>query len=118
MSSATLELHLLPMEQYLEHAGPDNIRVKGHRIGLEHIVERYQEGYSPEQIALDFPGLDLQQVYGIIAYYLHNEEDVHAYLERVNARAERAYQQWAENPSHATRRVQKIRAHRRHEHAS
>jgi uncharacterized protein (DUF433 family) len=106
------------MEDYLESVGTDMIRVKGHRIGLEHIVERYQEGYSPEQIALDFPGLDLEQVYGIIAYYLRNEADVHAYIERVNARAERAYQQWAAHPSPATRRVQEIRARYQSEHSA
>ena len=62
----------MQLEDYLDIQGPDVIRIKGHRIGLEHIVERYQEGYSPEQIALDFPGLSPEKIYGAIAYYLHN----------------------------------------------
>ena len=98
----------IPMDEYLELLGPDVIRVKGHRIGLEHIVERYQEGYSPEQIALDFPGLALSQIYGIIAYYLHNEVEVTSYLARVNRRSEAAYHQWSQQPSDATRRVRAL----------
>jgi uncharacterized protein (DUF433 family) len=110
MAVASIEFHPIPVEAYLERIGPDVIRVKGHRVGLEHIVERYREGYSPEQMALDFPGLDLAQIYGIIAYYLHNQPEVDAYVARVNARAETAYQMWAATPSPATLRVRELRA--------
>jgi uncharacterized protein (DUF433 family) len=104
----------LPMqlEDYLDFQGPDVVRIKGHRIGLEHIVERYQEGYSPEEIGLDFPGLSLEKIYGVIAYYLHNQADVDAYIERVNARAEAAYQDWAANPSPASLRLRRIKEQR------
>lgn len=106
------EVRAVAMEDYLSLIERDVIRVKGHRIGLEHIVERYREGDSPEQIAIDFPGVSLAQIYGIIAYYLQNEEEVNAYVARVNARAETAYQQWAANPSPMTERVRAIRAQR------
>ena len=118
MTVANLKLHPIPVDAYLELIGPDVIRVKGHRIGLEHIVERYQEGYSPEQIALDFPGLDLPQIYGILAYYLHNQAEVDAYIARVNARAEAAYQAWAASPSPMTQRVRELRARRAQERRS
>jgi uncharacterized protein (DUF433 family) len=110
MAEATMEIRPIPVDDYLEVVSPDVIRVKGHRIGLEHIVEYYREGFSPEQIALEFPGLSLSKIYGIIAYYLYNQNEVDAYLARVNARAEAAYQQWAANPSPATQRVQMLRA--------
>ena len=51
----------MQLEEYLDVQGRDVVRIKGHRIGLEHIVERYQEGFSPEEIALDFPGLSLER---------------------------------------------------------
>jgi uncharacterized protein (DUF433 family) len=101
------------MTDYLEIIAPDVVRVKGHRIGLEHIVERYHLGLSPEQIALDFPGVDLATIYNIIAYYLHNQDAVDAYLARVDARAEAAYQSWsAQPPSPATLRIRAIKAQR------
>jgi hypothetical protein len=103
------------MTDYLEVTADDIIRVKGHRIGLEHIVERYQAGLSPEQIALDFPGVDLTTIYNIIAYYLHNQELVDSYLTRVNARAEAAYKAWAAQPPSAVAlRMRALKAARNH----
>ena len=32
------------------------IRLRGHRIGLYHVVARYNEGYSAEMLACQFPG--------------------------------------------------------------
>ncbi|MCG8346352.1 MAG: DUF433 domain-containing protein [Chloroflexales bacterium] len=84
------------LEDYLDIQGEDVIRLKGHRIGLEHIVELYREGYSPEQIALEYPGVSLEQIYGIIAYYLHNQAEVDAYIARIDAAADARYRQWAE----------------------
>lgn len=108
-----LAIEPIPMTDYLEIVAQDVVRVKGHRIGLEHIVERYQTGLSPEQIALDFPGVDLAAIYNIIAYYLHNQEEVESYLERVNARADAAYQEWlVQPPSPATVRIREIKAKR------
>ena len=98
----------MQLEDYLDFQGPDVIRLKGHRIGLEHIVEHYQEGYSPEQIALEYPGVSLEQIYGVIAYYLHNQVEVEGYLARINATAEANYRSWAANPSPVSQRVRAI----------
>ena len=109
-------VHPLPMDDYLELVSPDVVRVKGHRIGLEHIVERYRDGYSPDQIALDFPGVSLAQIYGIIAYYLHHQDEVDAYVQRVDDRAEEAYQRSAaEPPSPATTRIRELKMRRMRE---
>ena len=75
----------MQLEEYLDIQGPYVVRIKGHRIGLEHIVECYQEGFSPEEIALDFPGLSLEKIYAVITYYLHNQNEIDAYMARVNA---------------------------------
>ena len=96
------------LEEYLDFQQPDVIRLKGHRIGLEHIVEHYQEGYSPEQIALEYPGVSLEQIYGVITYYLHNQPAVDAYLARINAAAAASYQAWAARPSPVSERMRAI----------
>ncbi|MFP4436105.1 MAG: DUF433 domain-containing protein [Chloroflexaceae bacterium] len=75
----------MQLADYLDFVSPDVTRLKGHRIGLEQIIERYHLGASPEQIALDFPGLSLEMIYGTIAYYLHNRAAVDAYLARLDA---------------------------------
>lgn len=72
------------LEDYLDFVETDVIRLKGRRIGLEHIVERYLAGDSPELIAASFHDLSLEQVYGVITYYLHHKPEVDAYLEHLN----------------------------------
>ena len=100
------------LEDYLDIQGEDVIRLKGHRIGLEHIVELYREGYSPEQIALEYPGVSLEQIYGIIAYYLHNQAEVDAYIARIDAAADARYRQWAETMPEISKRVGAILSQR------
>ena len=78
----------MQLEEYLDVQGPDVVRIKGHRIGLEHIVERYQEGFSPEEIALDFPGLSLEKIYAVIAYYLRHTQEIEEYMAKRQKRGE------------------------------
>ena len=39
----------MQLEEYFDTISPDEIRLKGHRINIEHIVERYQDGMTPQQ---------------------------------------------------------------------
>ncbi|NJO84698.1 MAG: DUF433 domain-containing protein [Blastochloris sp.] len=97
----------MQLADYLDFLGPDVIRLKGHRIGLEHIVERYRLGQSPEQMALDLPGVPLEMLYGVIAYYLHHQAEVDAYVERVEAYAEQLYQEHIQR--HPERLIEQLR---------
>jgi uncharacterized protein (DUF433 family) len=55
--------------------------VSGTRVSLDSVIYRFLEGLSPESIATDcFPVLTLEQVYGAIAFYLGNREEIDAYL--------------------------------------
>ena len=86
------------------------IRLKGHRIGIEHILAYYRAGFDAEEIAAEFPGVSLDKIYATITYYLSHRREVDAYLVRVRERAEQDYQKWAERPSPLIRRLQKTRA--------
>jgi uncharacterized protein (DUF433 family) len=101
------------LDEYFEFLGPDQIRIKGHRIGIEHVVELYREGDSPEQIALRFPGLSLENIYATITYYLHNQTEVDAYLERQLARLRQEIAEAdARGPSPPMKRVRALLAER------
>ncbi len=103
-----LPLHPLTMDNYLE-ISDGVVRLKGHRIGIEHIVERFQEGWSAEQIALDYPEVSLEKIYAVITYYLHNQSAVDAYLAELNAHADAAYQAWlTAGRSPASLRIQRL----------
>ena len=39
------------LDIYFEIVGPDDIRIKGHRIGMDDVLGYYLDGYSPEEIA-------------------------------------------------------------------
>ena len=55
-------------------------RVADSRVSLDSVVHAYWEGKSPEAIAEDFPSLTSEQVYGAIAFYLHNKREIDDYL--------------------------------------
>jgi uncharacterized protein (DUF433 family) len=48
----------------------------GSRVPLAHVVYAFQNGAAPEAVRLDYRTLSLEQVYGAIAFYLANKEEV------------------------------------------
>lgn len=56
------------------------VRVGGTRVTLDTIVEAFEEGLSAEEIALEYPSVDLGDIYGAIGYYLRRKDEVEAYL--------------------------------------
>jgi uncharacterized protein (DUF433 family) len=105
----------MQLEDYLDFQGPDVIRLTGRRIVLEHIVERFQEGNSAESIAHDYDIRDLEQVYGVITYYLHNKAEVDAYLERLDRYVEEQERLADANPSAVTLRLRALKEQRERE---
>ena len=51
-------------------------RVTGTRVSLDSVVHAYWDGRMPEAIVADFPSLTLEQVYGAIAFYLRNRQEI------------------------------------------
>lgn len=103
------------LEDYLDVLSDDVIRLRGHRIGLEHIVERYHEGYSPEQIALEYPGVSLEQIHAVLAYYMHNQQEVDAYIARIDAEADARYREWVAHMPEVSKRVRAVLQQQRSE---
>lgn len=63
-------------------------RIKDTRVSLDSVVYAFWRGETPESIAQSFPVLNLEQVYGSLAYYLANKDEVDSYLQE----AERDYE--------------------------
>jgi uncharacterized protein (DUF433 family) len=71
----------MQLEDYFDVLAPNDIRIKGTRIGIESILYEYiHRAQTPEDIASRFQTVTLEQVYATIVYYLHNHEAVSAYL--------------------------------------
>ena len=71
----------MQLEDYFDVLAPNDIRIKGHRIGIESILYEYiHRAQAPEEIAEGFPSLTLEQIYATVLYYLHNREQVDRYM--------------------------------------
>lgn len=79
------------MREYIEYRD-EGYWIAGTRISLDSVVYAFLRGASPEAIARSFPLLTLEQVYGSIAYYLANEQEIDLYLQRSEIEYERLRQ--------------------------
>jgi uncharacterized protein (DUF433 family) len=61
--------------------------IEGSRIFLEHLVEKFNEGKTPEDIQRDYPHVKLADLYAVMTYYLRHRDEVDAYVERQYQRA-------------------------------
>ena len=69
------------LEEYFEFLAPDDIRIKGTRIGIETVLyDHIHRRRTPEQIIASYPSLTLELVYATILYYLHKREMIEGYL--------------------------------------
>ncbi|MCX6603000.1 MAG: DUF433 domain-containing protein [Acidobacteria bacterium] len=66
-------------KDYVEHRD-DTYYVAGTRVSLDSLIYAFRRGESPETIRENFELLDLEEVYGAIAYYLANQSSMDAYL--------------------------------------
>lgn len=100
------------LEDYFEFLDPDDIRIKGHRISIDNVLDYYLEGYTPEEIAANLPTLSLEQIHATITYYLRNRKEIDASLLRLAAWREQRYQESRANPSPVVQRIRAIKAQR------
>ena len=74
------------------------LRVGDTRVMLDSVVAAFHQGHSAETIAQQYPALSLEEVYGAIAYYLANQDDVDQYLRR----QDEVWKQWREKANAVT----------------
>lgn len=68
-------------KEYIEQRD-GNYYVAGTRVSLDSLIHAFRRGESPETICQNFEILQLEEVYGAIAYYLGNQAELDAYLLR------------------------------------
>jgi len=103
----------MQLEDYFDFLAPNDIRIKGHRIGIESVLYEYiHRAQTPEEIADRFPTLSLEQIYATILYYLHNKEQIDAYLTEWLEYGRRMRAEQARNPTPAMLRLRQIKAAR------
>jgi uncharacterized protein (DUF433 family) len=59
--------------------------VAGTRVSLDSVVYAFLKGKTPEGIQSSFSALNLEQIFGALAYYLANRPVIDEYLKRQEA---------------------------------
>ncbi|MBI3948795.1 MAG: DUF433 domain-containing protein [Armatimonadetes bacterium] len=106
------------LEDYFDFQTPDDIRIKGHRIGIETVLLDYLEGATPEEISCRYRSLTLEEIYATITYYWHRQGEVDAYLKRHLEYCEEAQRRFDENPPPEVLRLLEIKKRMKAEEAA
>jgi uncharacterized protein (DUF433 family) len=69
------------------------IRIGLSRVTLDSILASYHNGSTPEEIAIQFSVLRLEDIYSTIAYYLNHRQEIDSYLEQRSQQAQQLRQQ-------------------------
>ncbi len=72
----------MELQDYFDFNSEIDIRIKGHRIAIQHVLNKYRQGKGPDELLCLFPTLSIKEIYATILYYLANKEEVEVYLER------------------------------------
>ena len=72
----------MELKDYFDFNSEIDIRIKGHRIAIQHVLNKYQQGMGTNELLHRFPTLSMEEIYATIFYYLANKEEVEAYLAR------------------------------------
>ena len=100
--------NVVELANTFEFISPETIRIKGTRVGIEVVIEKFLEDANPEEIQRHHPHLTLKQIYATITYYLFNQEQVDAYIKAGRKRVEAAYEEQRKNPSSGVKRLMQI----------
>ncbi len=103
----------MQLETYFDFLAPDDIRLKGSRIGIESILYEYlYREQNAEAIAARYPTLPLEVIYATILYYLHNRLQMEEYLSNWLTFGQEAREAQKRNPPSVVLRLQELKAER------
>jgi uncharacterized protein (DUF433 family) len=103
----------MQLEDYFNILAPNDIRLKGSRIGIETILYEYiYRARTPEEIAKIYTTLSLEQVYATILYYLHHQETISNYMADWLEWGQKMRQEQRQNPSPVVSKLMQLKAER------
>lgn len=111
----------MQLEDYFEFEkfdtkfGPvERIRIRGHRITIQNIIDPFNQGLGPDVIQRDYcDTLTLEEIYATITYYLHNKAQIDDYIRRGEEVADAYYQEHLKRqPDEVTKRLQRLASER------
>src|SRR5207302_444068 len=80
LTAVALELAKVGKPPEIHFGWTDDSPVAGTRVGLEHVIDLYKEGFSAAQIQQEFDHVPQARIDEVITFYLENRDAVEAYL--------------------------------------
>ena len=84
----------MDVRDYFDFIDKTGIRIKGHRVYIDEVLEQRLQGKEPEEILRCFPKLPLEKIYATLLYYEANKTEVEDYLKRVKQQQKKLDQEW------------------------
>jgi uncharacterized protein (DUF433 family) len=98
------------LEDYFDFLSENEIRLKGHRIGIEDVLYEYiYNELAPAELVERFPTLTAEQIHAAILYYLSNPERMNAYLARWLEHGRQMREAQSRNPTPAMMKLRRIK---------
>jgi uncharacterized protein (DUF433 family) len=85
-------------EDYFDFYPNGAIRLKGHRVDLEHVVREYNNGMNMAELLERFDTLNQAKIQACIDYYLAHKQAVDDEMRRLDEEQERAYAEQQKDP--------------------
>jgi uncharacterized protein (DUF433 family) len=99
------------IDDYFDYLAPDDIRIKGTRIGIESVLYEYiHRQQPPEEILKSFPSLTIDKIYATILYYLLNKQTIETYMTEWLAYGRRMREEQERNPPPVVVRLRELKA--------
>ncbi|MDA1190162.1 MAG: DUF433 domain-containing protein [Candidatus Poribacteria bacterium] len=98
-------------ERYFDVHREDDIRIKGTRIGLEHLLyEAIHRAQTPKQIAERFHTVTLEQVYATLMFYERHKGFAEAYVTDYLEWCRKAREEFWADPPPVVEKLRKLKA--------
>jgi uncharacterized protein (DUF433 family) len=72
------------------------IRIGHSRVTLDSLLASYHHGSTPEEIAVQYSVLSLEEIYAALAYYLNHRSEIDRYLEQRHQKAQQRREQFTQ----------------------
>ena len=103
----------MQLEDYFDFLGPNEIKIKGHRIWMEHVLEEYLlRDMTAEELVQRFDTLTKEQILAVLLYYHHNKEAMDKYMTEHIEYCRRSYEEEMRRRPEFYERFRKLLAER------
>jgi uncharacterized protein (DUF433 family) len=86
------------------------LRIGGTRVSLDSVVYAFRQGHTPEAIRQQYSTLSLEEIYGALAFYLANRDEVDRYLQSQQQTWDHFRQQAEQQPAPVVERLRALQA--------